>query len=182
MGATARPEDGEFAMWIGKSSKFARRSYAAAFGFVAGLALVGASSPAQAQQKEITVIIKTVKAIDKLDVFSKADFYAKVTIAGETFSTPVVKQADQITPNWRVSKRVAAGRHDVKLEILDKDLTKSEPIDINRLDNKRNLDFVVSTRNCRIEGFASTYRCGADITRAGNETKKAEVTFTVEVR
>lgn len=169
-------------MSIAKILKAVRGSCAAAFGVMAGLALIGASSPVEAQQKEIIVIIKSVKALDKLDAFSKGDFYAKVTIAGETLTSPVVKQADQIAPNWRLSKRVAPGRHEVKLEILDKDLTKSESIDINRLDNKRTLDFVVSTRSCRIEGFSSAYRCGSDITRAGNERKKAEVTFTVEVR
>ena len=81
-----------------------------------------------------------------------------------------------------MSKRVEAGRHNVKLEILDKDLTKSELIGINWVDGKRDLDFVVNTRMCRIEGFASTYKCNATISRAGNERKKAEVSFVVGVR
>ena len=160
----------------------AHRSGVAVLGLIAGLALVSVPDAAQAQQREITVTIKSVKALDKLDAFSKADFFARIRIAGETFSTPVVKQADQIVPNWQVSKRVAAGQHDIKIEILDKDLTKADLIDVNRITGKRDLDFSVNTRTCTIGGFSSSYRCGQNIVRGGTENKKAEVTFTVDVR
>jgi hypothetical protein len=40
----------------------------------------------------------------------------------------------------------------------------------------------VNTRNCRIDGFSSRFKCGQKITRAGKEKKAAEVTFIVMVK
>jgi hypothetical protein len=142
-------------------------------GLLAAVSLATASQ-AQAQTHEIVVTITRVRALDKYDgpVGSKADFFARVTIS-----------EDDIRPNWVVTKPVGHGRHDVKLEILDSDVTNPpDPIDVNRVDKKRDLDFTVDTRACRIEGFATTYRCRTTITRAGAERKKAEVSFTVNVR
>ncbi|MGE3918619.1 MAG: hypothetical protein AB7F78_23240 [Hyphomicrobiaceae bacterium] len=84
-----------------------------------------------------------------------------------------------------IRKHIALGGvYTVKLEILDKDvLSKSDLVDINRLDNKRDLDFQVRTRPCEVIGFAQPYDCsrsGAVITRGGRERKAAEVTFRVD--
>jgi hypothetical protein len=81
-----------------------------------------------------------------------------------------------------ISKTVAAGVHNIKLEILDKDVTKNDFVDVNRVDNKRDLDFTIDTRSCRIGGFSTAYRCRSPIVRAGNEKKKAEVTFSIAVK
>lgn len=148
---------------------------------VAGFEPPAALAQAAANQ-EIIITITRVKALDKLDRFSQADFFARIAIDGDQISTKQVKQQPDIRPNWVVAKRVAPGVHNVKLEILDKDLTKSELVDINRLSNKRDLDFTVDTRSCRVGGFASTFKCGSTIARSGNENKKATVTFKVEVR
>lgn len=160
----------------------ARKGGVIALAVASGLAVVASPLLAQSKQKEIVITVKSIKAIDKLDAFSKADFFARVRIAGQTIDSPIAKQAEQATPNWEIKKTVPAGRHSVQLEIFDKDLTKVEAIDINRIDKKRDLDFTVDTRTCRIAGFANGYRCGDTITRAGNERKKAEISFTVDVR
>jgi C2 domain len=142
-----------------------------------------AASPnalAQASSRDVTVTITSVKAIDKLDVFSRADFYARVTINGQMQATQRVRQQNEIRPDWKITARVPSGRHNIKLEILDKDVTVDEPIDINKVANKRDLDFTIDTRSCRIGGFSSSYRCGNPITRAGTERKSAEVTFSVD--
>ena len=55
-------------------------------------------------------------------------------------------------------------------------------IDINRVANKRDLDFRVNTRTCSISGFAQGYSCRRTITRAGDEKKQAEISFKVDVR
>ena len=62
-------------------------------------------------------------------------------------------------------------RENKRLQVFDKDLMQDDPIDINRIDPKRNLDFVVNTRTCRIEGMAQAYRCGQPVVRAGGERK-----------
>jgi hypothetical protein len=131
---------------------------------------------------EITVNISKVRALDQMDVFSKGDFYARVSIAGVPQETKPIRQQADISPNWEIKSFVPPGNHPISVEILDKDLTKSEPIDINRVENKRQLDLSVNTRNCSISGLSGVSRCGQTIVRAGTERKKAEVTFTVNVK
>lgn len=149
---------------------------------IAAVLLAPAPINAAPKEHEITVTIKTVKALDSIDTFSKGDFYARVTINGTVQKTAHVRQSAAISPNWKIVQKVPPGTHKIKVEILDKDASLDDPIDINRIDNKRDLDFTVNTKNCKIEGFASTYRCGKTITRGGNERKKAEAAFTVGVK
>lgn len=135
-----------------------------------------------ARDVEVQVTIHRLRALDKADAFSSEDFYARVTIGGQVFKSERIKQTDAIIPNWRFSAIVPnTGRTDVKIEVFDKDLQVDDQIDINRMDPKRDLDFIVNTRSCRIEGMAEPYRCGTDITRGGGERKKAEMTFMVMV-
>lgn len=131
---------------------------------------------------DVTVNITRVKAIDPPDAFSKGDFYARVTIDGEVQKTEVVKQSIDIKPNWKITKKVKPGEIKVKVEILDKDVSLDDPIDINRVDAKRDLDFTVDTRACRIEGFSEPYKCGQSITRVGKEKKAAGITMSVSVK
>lgn len=146
-------------------------------------ACFAAASSASARDDEVTVNIAQVRALDKADAFLSDDLYARVTIAGEMFKTQRIAQTNDIIPNWKISKVVPRGVHDVKVEIFDKDVfSPDDEIDINRLPNKRDLDFRVDTRRCRIEGFANRYRCNQQIRRAGDERKKAEIVFYVTVR
>lgn len=134
-----------------------------------------------ARDVEIQVTIHRLLALDKGDAFSSEDFYARVTIGGQVFKSQPIKQTDGIIPNWRFSAIVPNQRTDVKIEVFDKDLQVDDQIDINRIDPKRDLDIVVNPRTCRIEGMSQAYRCGTDVTRSGNERKKAEMTFMVQV-
>lgn len=143
---------------------------------------LGAVTADAATAAEVTVNIARVKAIDPPDAFSKGDFYARVTIDGETQKTEHVKQSVDIKPNWKISKKVKPGVIKVKVEILDKDVSQDDPIDINRVDNKRDLDFTIDTRSCRIEGFSEPYKCGQSITRVGKEKKAAGITMSVGVK
>lgn len=149
----------------------------------AAAAAVPTAASAQATQ-EITLTISKITALDKIDwgLAGDADFFAKVTIAGETFTTQRVRGKNAITPNWKITKAVAPGTHNIKLEIFDRDpLKPDDKVDINRLPNKRDLDFTVDTKTCRIGGFASSFRCKQSITRPGDEKKKAAITFRVDV-
>lgn len=150
---------------------------------LAGASLVFLVSPGNAQKMDqITITIKTVTAVDKADIFGRADFYAKVTIAGETTTTSVVRQRDMARPGWKITKKVPRGTHAVNIQMFDKDPGKpDDAIDINRVANKRDLDFDVNTGNCRVLGFADAYKCGDTIVRAGGERKKAEIRFSVSV-
>jgi hypothetical protein len=165
------------------------RSVGLRLGTMAPLALGGmvmCEAPAAAQSHQIVVTVHEIKALDRADVASRGDFFAQITIAGDAKATPVVKTPTQapgsIRPDWKVTSSVKPGRNAVKIELFDKDLAKDDPIDINRLDNRRILEFTVDTRSCRIDGFASAYRCKSRIVRAGKERKAAEITFSVDVK
>jgi hypothetical protein len=149
---------------------------------VAALLAGPATTSAQTGTHEIVVTISHVKALDKFDEFSNGDMYGRVTIDGKVQKTPVIKGDKEVKPNWTISQAVSPGKHDVKVEILDKDVTVDDPIDINRVDKKRDLDFTVNTKTCKIEGFSSTYSCGKSISREGAEPKKADITFKVSVK
>lgn len=146
------------------------------------LALGSTATIAAAKDPEVIIKVTNVRALDRADEFSDGDFFARVTIDGEKLESPVVKQEGSIKPDWIISKKVKAGVVNVKFEIIDKDLSVDDPVDVNRIDNKRDLDFTVNTKTCRIEGFATTFKCGAKINRAGKEKKAADVTFIVMVK
>ncbi len=133
--------------------------------------------------QEIVVTINRVRALDVIDAASKADFLARVTIAGQSFTVPAIRNQDDIQPtDWVFRHKVRPGNHPVKIEIVDKDLSRNDVIDINRAVNKRDLDIGVNTRLCLVTGLSESHRCGARIVRAGTERKKAEITFTIDVR
>ena len=148
----------------------------------AALMVVPMIAPTLAMAEEVIVTIERVKGVGSGDQLSKSDFFANVTIGGQTTTTDVVRNQNDASPNWQVRRTVPRGTHDIKIEIRDKDLTKTELIDITRTAGKRDLEFKVNTRGCRVLGFAEGYRCGQRIVRAGNEGKAAEVTFKVEAR
>lgn len=163
---------------------FKTRALAAALSAIPLSALVLGSTATTAAAKDPEIVIKVtkVRALDRADEMSDGDFFARATIDGEKVETTPVKQDGSIAPDWVLSKKVKPGVVKVKLQIIDKDLTEDDPVDINRIDNKRDLDFTVNTKKCRIEGFSTTYKCGAKITRAGKEKKSAEVEFIVMVK
>ncbi|MEZ5844775.1 MAG: hypothetical protein R3D27_13715 [Hyphomicrobiaceae bacterium] len=162
------------------------RACAGRVGRVAAAALTASVIAASAASAdEITVRIDRVRALDKIDsgLAGQADFYAIVTIAGEEFRTKVARGKDDLRPGWVFRKRVSAGKHDVKIRIFDRDPLKADTsVDVNRVDNKRDLDFAVDTRSCIITGFSTPQRCGRTINRSGQEKKKAEIWFRVNAR
>jgi len=151
-----------------------------------GLLGIGLAStvlaPAAATAAEITITVTKFHALDRADELSSGDFFARMKIDGKEAFSPVLTGETVFTPNWKLTLPVKAGTHTVNLSLIDKDLTVDDPIDINRVTSKRDLDFTVNTRSCTISGFQQTYKCGQTIMRAGTETKKAEITFTVTVK
>jgi hypothetical protein len=163
-------------------SKFRALACALAAFPLSALVLGSTVTSAAAKDPEVIIKVTNVRALDRADEMSDGDFFARVTINGEKVESPVVKQEGNIKPDWVLSKKVKAGVVKVDFQIIDKDLADDDPVDVNRVDNKRNLEFTVNTRNCRIDGFASRFKCGQKITRAGKEKKAAEVTFIVTVK
>lgn len=156
-----------------------RKSFACAAAVAA--AAVTFAAPSTADAAEIVVTVKKFHALDKADELSAGDFFARLRINAKAAFSPELTGQSEFTPNWKLTLPAKSGKNDVNLSLIDKDVSVDDPIDINRLPNKRDLDFTVDTRSCRIEGFAETYKCGQTITRAGEEKKKASISFTVDV-
>ena len=152
----------------------------AAIGF--GVAVLAPGQAVAQDNHEITISVTKFKALDKADELSNGDFFAKVTIDGKSQTTSQISDKAEVHPDWKITQAVSAGVHKVKLELIDKDVSVDDPIDINRLDKKRDLDFSVDTRTGKIEGFSRTYKSGETITRTGAEKKKAEISFVVTVK
>lgn len=168
-------------------SEKATRAFASAAAAVAAiacgtLAFQPTEAGAQAAKHEVTLTVTRFKALDKADELSAGDFFARVTIDGQKLTTSVISDRAEVRPDWKLSKSVSPGVHKMKLELIDKDVSIDDPIDINRLGNKRDLDFTIDTRSCVIKGFATDYKCGAMISRAGGERKMAEISFRVDVK
>jgi hypothetical protein len=156
-----------------------------AFAFAIASAAIGsamAMAPSGASAAEIVITVTKFHALDRADDLSSGDFFARMKINGKAAFSPVLSGETVFTPNWKLTLPAKSGSNDVNLSLIDKDVTVDDPIDINRVDNKRDLDFTVNTSTCRITGFAETYKCGQTITRAGSETKKASISFKVDVK
>jgi hypothetical protein len=150
----------------------------------ATIALAGASmafASTSATAAEIVITVTKFHALDKADELSSGDFFARMKINGKAAFSSIITGDQEFSPNWKLTLPAKAGVNEVNLALIDKDVSVDDPIDINRLDKKRDLDFTVNTKTCKIEGFNQTYKCGQSITRAGGEKKKASITFTVDV-
>lgn len=170
-----------FAFRLSGAARRALRGLAV-FSAAGACALALVSGEAAADHPEITVIITKLKALDRADDLSDGDFFARLTVNGKHAYSPVLTGQKEFTPNWKLTLPAKPGENNVKLELIDKDVSVDDFVDINRLDRKRDLDFTVDTRTGKIEGFASTYKVGTTITRAGGEPKKAIISFKVEVK
>ncbi|WP_139247792.1 hypothetical protein [Hyphomicrobium sp. CS1GBMeth3] len=146
--------------------------------FTSGLALATTGAAAE----EITITVTKFQALDKADELSNGDFFARMRVAGKAAFSPVLSGQQEFTPNWKLTLPIAPGKQTVNLALIDKDVSVDDPIDINRLPGKRDLDFTVDTKTGRIEGFAESYKVGQTITRAGAENKKASISFKVDVK
>lgn len=165
---------------------FSRVAARHAFAIGAAIAAIGSSMALAtgASAADITITVTKFHALDKADELSRGDFFARMTIDGQSVVTPTISDQAEVKPkDWTLTKSVTSGgKVKVKLELIDKDLSVDDPIDINRMKNKRDLDFVVDVDSCHVEGFSEGYSCGKTITRAGSENKKASISFKVDVK
>lgn len=166
-----------FEMHCRRAARHAFVIGAAVAAFASGTAVLGSAAVAA----EIVITVNKIKALDRADELSDGDFFARMRINGKAAFSPVQSGQGEFSPGWKLTLPAKSGANEVNLSLIDKDLSVDDPIDINRVDNKRDLDFTVNTNSCRIDGFAEAYKCGATITRSGSETKKATISFTVTV-
>jgi hypothetical protein len=166
-------------------AKFLRAAAKPAFSFALASAVAGSAiavTATGASAAEIVITVTKFHALDRADELSSGDFFARMKIGGKAAFSPTITGEQVFTPDWKLTLPAKKGKNEVNLSLIDKDLTVDDAIDINRVAGKRDLDFTVNTKTCRIEGFAESYKCGDVITREGSETKKASISFKVEVK
>lgn len=166
-------------------AKFRRAAAKPAFGFALAVAVAGSAMGVTASGASATEIVITVTkfhALDRADELSSGDFFARMKIGGKAAFSPTITGEQVFTPDWKLTLPAKKGSNEVNLSLIDKDLTVDDAIDINRVAGKRDIDFTVNTKTCRISGFSESYKCGETITREGSETKKASISFKVEVK
>ncbi|MBZ5636951.1 MAG: DUF11 domain-containing protein [Acidobacteriia bacterium] len=119
-----------------------------------------------AAAKPLTVIITKVQCVDACDATgleafgeSKPDFYAKITINGNTLVTPrAPDDQDYVEPFWNHSVNIPDGQLNapVSIQIWDYDISSGDDLaDISPLGGDNNLDFNVDMTNGRWSGDVS---------------------------
>jgi hypothetical protein len=136
----------------------------------------------------VSVTVKQVVAIDsRFDLFSKADFYAKVEINGNKQQSKTIDNEDNIQPNWYFGQKVATTQRYVPLSIsvFDEDSPDGDDqADLNPLKDHRALDLTYDIVEGKVIGGAGlngrVYQKGSDIiVRGAGDSDRAEVRFSV---
>ena len=122
----------------------------------------------------------------KIDVLGKPDFFAKVTIDGQTFVEAMQIDRSSINPSWQSIKFVdsASSRASIRYELFDEDATGDEVCDIHPAGGRQRLDFSLS-----LLGFGSitgdlSGRAGATLTSEGAKPDgaRARVRLVIDSR
>lgn len=126
----------------------------------------------------VRVIIEHVTALDNLDTFGGADFYADITIDGVAVRTPVVLDDNDIQPTWSHVVQVPAARTDTAIEIAlwdqDGGLNGADDHVDLQAESGRNLVFTVNLATC-------SGSCVAVLNSSGTENDRASIQLRTEV-
>lgn len=118
---------------------------------------------------ERVVVVRTLQVAEKNDVgffeqkidpLGKADFYAKVTVDGQSFTEAMQLDRASVSPAWRIFKFIpaAASSTGVHYELWDEDggmRGDDDHCDINPTAGKKDLDFTFSVANHMLTGDIS---------------------------
>lgn len=101
----------------------------------------------------VTVNIKEIRALDKIDLFSDPDFYVKVFINGEKYESPCWRNQKYVTDEWSKTVDVPDEEENVsiKIQLWDWNLGIDKLCDISHNDaqgyiNQRDVDLVYSLK------------------------------------
>ena len=150
----------------------------------AAIAFMIGAPAALAQVVQISVKIEKIVALDPADFGNPADFFARISIDGQQYQTPVISDQNDISPNWEYRQVVVGGGvRRISIEVLDEDVSFNDAIDVNPQPSKRSLDLTINTSvlPCRVAGDV-TGNCNSSITVAGSEIGRASLQFRVSAK
>jgi len=101
----------------------------------------------------VTVTIKEIRALDKIDLIGKPDFYVKVFINGEEFKSDPWNNQKYVNANWSITVDVPDTEENVsiKIQLWDWNLGIDRKCDISSLYNndfidRRDIDLIYSLK------------------------------------
>ena len=82
---------------------------------------------------EVTVTIKEIRALDRIDLFSDPDFYVKVFINDVEHISPVWRNQKYLKPNWYITQDVPDNEEyvNIKIQLWDRNTWKDRICDIS---------------------------------------------------
>lgn len=118
------------------------------------------------------VIVRTLSAKEKDDVGTlelkidpggDSDFFAKITVAGQTFVEAMQMDRSSVNTDWTTIKFVPASTPSVaiKYELWDEDSSSDDHVDIHPAEGKRNLEFTLNCSNRACTGDVTGVHDGA---------------------
>lgn len=138
------------------------------------------------QKKYATVTIYRVAEVDNLDHDlpwrdDRADFYAQIWIDGHYHKTRVMAKNDG-KPYWTFTAPVNSSTANIRIKLLDDDgglERKDDYVDINPMNNKKDLDLKVNINNGRILGDAAGQKGQTLFCAGGGDSSKGQIWFAI---
>lgn len=143
------------------------------------LGTVGAQDTSRAAAPtEVTVTVESLETNTNIDNLSQADFFAKVTVDGETSKGPTRANDDRIEPDWPVTHTTdKTGEIPIEIEVVDEDdfLNGAD-------DSIQTTSAILDLSDCQVSGTfnqTSVGDCGQTLAD-GSPSDGVELEFRVE--
>ena len=136
---------------------------------------------------EVTVTIQRVQQIDCVDELffwceSDAEFYSSITIDGAEFTTPVINNSADISPNWTISQFVSSRVINVRIEVWDADdflRFGDDELDLTP-GGGRSINLTLNLDTCAFTGGVAG-SCAVTIVSSGTGNDRAQISFQIDV-
>ena len=135
---------------------------------------------------QVRFTVNQLVAIDNPDsgwFGDDADYYARININGATWTSGVISNSNNISPNWQFSQNVNSRYVNIEVQIWDSDggfAGSDDHIDIDADSGYRNLDITYDLITNQITGDVSGLGGRLLTTTGTGDADRARMNFTVE--
>jgi len=135
----------------------------------------------------VTVTVHRVKDVDGIDDISnfftgsEADYFTRISINGQSWQSPQIKDEEDISPNWQFSQNVTAFTVPIVINLLDSDPFTDQQADINPLLGKEQLELTYNLLTGEIGGSGVSGTRGQEIyVRGQGGDERADIWFSID--